>query len=63
MPLPTVAEKHHPGRSCGPCTLCGVVKHHYSHPEDWEDHEKELLTKLSGIPFNRLVYTCMIYII
>ena len=51
MPLPTVVEKHHPGRSCEPCELCGIVKHRYTHPEDWEDvdHEKELVTKLSGI--------------
>ena len=57
MPLPNVAEKHHPGRSCGPCELCGAEKHRYTHPEDWEDHEKELLAKLSGIPLNRLVHT------
>jgi hypothetical protein len=57
MPLPTVADKHHPGRSCGPCELCGAESYRYTHPEDWEDHEKEVLAKLSGMSFNRLVDT------
>ena len=55
MPLPTAAEKYHPGCSCGPCALCGNENHRYTHPEDWEDNEKEILTKLSGIPLNRWV--------
>ena len=55
MPLPTASEKYHPGRSCGPCALCGNEKHRYTHPEDWEDNEKETLPKLSGIPLNRWV--------
>ena len=50
--LPTAAEKDHPGRSCGPCALCDNEKHRYTNPEDWEDNEKEILTKLSGIPLN-----------
>ena len=56
MPLPTAADRHHPGRSCGPCELCGCDAHQYSHPEDWDDNHKELLSKIAGIPQNRSVF-------
>ena len=61
MPLPTAAERHHPGRTCGPCELCGSDKHRYTHPDDWEDDQKELVTQIAAIPLNRCVwYTIML---
>ena len=54
MPLQTVAESTILViRVDSLCDLYvyGAEKYRYTHPGDWEDHNKEFLAKLSGIPF------------
>ena len=30
-----------PGHSCGPCELYGAENHWYTHPDDWENNQKQ----------------------
>jgi len=54
--MPQQGALVHPGRPCGPCSLCGQKSAYYTHPSSWKEgaqrnlydlgilHELELLS-------------------
>lgn len=53
-------NKHHPGRECGPCSLCTKAKFYYTHVEEWSDEQKEFLksVEVNLPPFSCICKAC-----